>query len=138
MTHPPEQFYKLGQWYAITICPMDKYQFFHSQSRYIKFHNFWYEQLLSLSNYELFIEISESRNQIKQGTSGPRLHLHGKIQFKSKKHLQNFLLYKLHALLKLSMLEITKLNDSTSWYIYCKKQTLFPNNRLSSWSVANV
>ena len=131
MNHKKEDnlgFYTTNLPYALTICPSDKYQFYNRQDRYTKFHNFWYEQLLCYKKYELFIEISHPHDVLKQGYAGPRLHLHGTIEFKTKSELATFLLYGITNLLKISRIEIDTISDKRIWQDYCMKQTIFKNN----------
>lgn len=129
-----KDFFQLHTLYALTICPCDKYQFYRSQDRFDKFRSFWYEQLISLKKYEMFIEISHPHDRQLKGAQGPRLHLHGTITFETNKQLANFLLYKYRSLLQLSILEIDTVSDKKHWYKYCTKQTIFKNNRLASFS----
>ena len=127
--------------YALTLSPCDKYQFAGRIDRYAKFRNFWYEQFLSLQmKYEMFIEISEPLNQtmLKKGSLGPRLHLHGVIEFHSNRDIGTFLLSTIHKWLKLSNVYVHTIDDLDVWSSYYNKQKLFKKNRLSSFHLEEV
>ncbi len=131
-----ENYYKLCKWYSITLNPIDKYQYFNSPNRFKRFKSFIYEQLLTFpAKYELFIEISEPHGMHTQGYSGPRLHLHGKIQFNTNKDRYMFLSNGYYKLLRFCSVDIDTIDDLRKWYKYCTKQHIFKLNRLASYEV---
>lgn len=132
MVDPPENFFILNTWYSFTLNPIDKYQYFGKEDRFIRFCNFCYENLFILHCYELHVEVSEPRGFHVQGYSGPRLHLHGKLKFRSKKELAKFLLTGYYKLLRWSSVDIDTIGDMEKWDAYCIKQKLL-KKRLSSF-----
>ncbi len=129
-----ENFFKVNTWYSVTLNPIDKHQFCHKVDRYDKFHQFMYEQLSYLKcTYEFFIEISEPRGMHIKGYMGPRLHLHGKVRFKSRVEIAHFLLRDYYRLLRFCSVDIDSIDDLRKWYKYCTKQLLFKDRRLSSF-----
>ncbi len=132
--------YKLRTPYAVTITPCDKYQYGGRVDRYERFRNHWYEEFLTLKfKYEMFIEISEPLNQkmLMKGTLGPRLHIHGVIQFKTNRELGEFLLNTVYRWLRMANVYIHTISESDVWHSYYSKQTLFKYNRLSSFDIDN-
>lgn len=135
MTDPiqnPKNYYLLNTPYAITLNPIDKYQYLGSQSRLSKFRNHVYENLINLNpDYHFVIEISEPRSFQKQGYAGPRLHLHGVIIFKTSKQLHKFLMNDYYNLTRWTSIDIDTINDMTIWSQYCFKQKIIKKNQLS-------
>lgn len=131
-----ENFYYTRTDYAITINPMDKYQFFNKDDRFQRFRNFMYAQLIGLDGhgvkYTFYIEISEPRGHHTQGYMGPRLHLHGTITFPTKAALGYWLLYGYSMLCKIGDTDVDTIQDKDLWQQYCSKQRLFKNNILST------
>ncbi len=130
--------FKVNTPYAITISPNDKCQFIGRPERLQRFRHFWYEMFLKQGfKYEIFIEISEPLNQsqLKQGSLGPRLHLHGVIEFRTTKEIGQFLLYTIYKYLRVGNVYIHTISDPDVWQGYYNKQKLFKNNRLSSYSI---
>ncbi len=130
--------YQLHIPYAVTITPCDKYQFAGRVDRFNRFRNCWYEEFLTLKcKYEMFIEISEPLDQkmLMKGTLGPRLHIHGIIQFKTKRELGEFLLSTVYRWLRMANVYIHSISESEVWDSYYQKQTLFKRNRLSSFEL---
>lgn len=126
-----------GREYAITIAPCNQKQYNTSQNidnknRYQLFRAYWarYIEKLSLQNIilRMTIEISEPFN-LKKDSLGPRLHLHGTIEFGTRIALQNFLLYEYHTLLGYNNIDIDTIEDPDYWDRYCKKQHILPKDR---------
>ncbi len=131
-----EQFYVKHKKYAITLNPKDKFQFFGRKDRFHRFRNLMYEELLTFpGKYELYIEISEPRGMHTAGYAGPRLHLHGWIEFSSVTTLEQFLLLFYYKLLRFTSVDIDTIDDIDKWLLYCKKQKIFKRNRLSSFAL---
>ncbi len=127
-----ECYYKVGQFYAITINPCDKYQFFGRINRCKRYHNFIYEQFLQFKcDYLLYIEISEPRGMHTQGYNGPRLHMHGTIYFENRKQLGWWLVEGYYKLLRFAAVDIDTIEDLPKWDAYCRKQNLIRNNIIS-------
>jgi len=123
--------------YALTLTPCDKYQFAEKENRFNRFRNFMYENFISKKfKYEMFIEISEpiDQKQLSKGSLGPRLHLHGTIEFKSKAQIGKFLLSGIHQFLKYGNVYIHTIDDLPTWQEYCNKQKLFKKNRISNYT----
>jgi len=120
----PELFYKPGL-YAITINPSDRHQYFMKVARMQLFRNYIHEQMVGLTNhgigYDVRIELSEPRNSSKS-SSGPRLHVHGVLEFKDDKAIKYFLLYGFYMLSRESHLDMDSIDDLTKWKTYCLKQ----------------
>ncbi len=136
MVDPKENFYTLNKRYSLTLNPVDKFQFLGKVDRYNKFRNFIYEQLMLLScTYEFFIELSEPRGMHTQGYAGPRLHLHGWIEFKTRRDIGKFLLVDFYKLTRFASIDIDTISNFATWIKYCKKQKIYKKNRLSNFSV---
>lgn len=123
--------------FAITIAPCNEKQYITPQNkdnrnRYQLFRAYWarYIEKLSLHNVilRMTIEISEPFN-CKKDSIGPRLHLHGTIEFKTRNGLQNFLLYEYQKLLNYNHIDIDTIDDSDYWDRYCTKQHILPKDR---------
>lgn len=119
--------------YALNLNPVDKYQFAGKSDRWNRFVNFVYEQLLTWEyDYYLFIEISEPTTA-KQGDLGPRLHLHGTIEFENNKQVFDFLLNKMYQLTRWCRVHIDTIEDMETWMNYCtKQQGIVPKNSILS------
>ncbi len=128
-------FYKINKRYSITLNPIDKYQFVSKMgNRFNTFRNFVYGEALAIKyKYEWFIEISEPHEFKKQGYYGPRLHIHGYMEFRNKKELAEFLLFGYYKLTRWASVDIDTIEDNKIWYDYCTKQKLFKKNRLSNF-----
>lgn len=121
--------YKKNKYYAITIQPNDKIQYLGNpyKARILKVRSYYHQILKDYSiPYYINLEMSEPIGSLAQGTSGSRLHYHGIITFESTKHIQQFLLEIQYKLLRQSRLEISKINDPSSWLNYINKQNLIP------------
>lgn len=129
----PNVLYKCNEVYAISLNPIDKYQFAGKPDRWKKFTNFIHGQLISWRyDYYLFTEISEPKT-INQGQIGPRLHLHGTIIFESKKQIQTFLLHSLYQLSRWCRIDIDTIDDIDHWTSYMtKQQDIMPEGGLFS------
>jgi len=133
--------YELNTKYAFTLSPSDKFQCINKLHRFDSFRSLVYELFLCEKfTYELFIEISEPLNQkqLPQGTLGPRLHLHGTIEFKTKSQLGNFLLKSVYKFLRVGNVYIHTMDDTNKWPEYYNKQKLFKRNRIASFPVKTV
>ncbi len=129
-----ENYYKLDTYYSITINPIDKYQFYTNPTRFERFRNFVYENMISTKmEYELYIEISEPHGMKTQGYTGPRLHLHGYLLFRNGTELRQFLLSGYYKLLRFASVDIDTIADRQVWKTYCTKQHLFHNRRISNF-----
>ncbi len=121
-------FYKLHKKYSLTLNPTDKYQFFNKVDRFRRFKSFVAEQFLAVqADYKLYIEVSEPNGFKTQGYSGPRLHLHGWIEFYKKKDLAQWLLRDSHLIYKWTSMDIDTIGDSVKWEQYCTKQKIWIN-----------
>ncbi len=130
--------YQLHVPYAVTITPCDKFQYAGRVDRLNRFRNCWYEEFLTINfKYEMFIEISEPLNQkmLMKGTLGPRLHLHGVVQFKCKRELGEFLLNTVYRWLRMGNVYIHTISESDVWHSYYDKQHVFKRNRLSNFEI---
>lgn len=139
MTSNSDVFYDKGLLYSVTINPADKHQYNGNIDRLQKFRNFMNEQLISLSEYGIryffTIELSEPR-EVKQGTTGPRLHLHGIIKFCSKKSVKYFLMNVLYSWSRFAYVDIDKCNDKDKWVGYImKQQRIIDTQPLSSMDI---
>lgn len=123
--------------YAITIAPCNNKQYnspqnIDNKNRYQSFRAYWARYIEKLSlytiNLKMTIEISEPFN-LKKDSLGPRLHLHGTIEFGSRLAIQNFLLYEYYNLLKYNHVDIDTIEDPDYWQRYCKKQHILPKDR---------
>ena len=118
---------KTKTYYSITLNPSDKSQFLGNPNRYSKFHTRIYNILIDLKvQYDLNIEISEPSGMKTQGYSGPRLHLHGIIYFKTREQLQNFLLKGYYEITRISSIDIDTIENLQTWSDYCQKQHILP------------
>lgn len=121
----PNNFLEKG-YYAITINPSDKHQYFGKKDRIQLFRNFLHEQLLSLSQwrigYSLCLELSEPKSNSTASKNGPRLHVHGIIRFTSTLSIKNFLLMGMYNMTRYSNYDIDTIDNMQIWYDYCHKQ----------------
>lgn len=104
---------KVDQWYAITINPQDKYQFFNKVERHDKcLHKMRDDVLQTLESYDyiLWPELSPKG----------RFHVHGKIRVVDK---INFYSYCVPALLSRGTLVIKLIEQEDEWNKYCTKQS---------------
>lgn len=135
-------FYKLKTYYAITINPDDKHQYFHDGgqrfSNFINHANDYYFCRLKQNeiDYVLHPEISEPRDNI-QYAGSPRLHFHGVVYLKSKQSILHFLLQFLVKVSSFAMYKIEPLKDSYKWESYCKKQSFLGFKPLSNYDKAD-
>lgn len=130
-----KEFYKVNKLYSVTLNPVDQSQFLGKLDRYKKFHTRIYNVLMDVGcKYDLYIEISEPRStknkeMFLQGYAGPRLHLHGIIQFTTRKMLQKFLLQGFYKITRISSLAIDHIDNLEQWHKYCTKQHILPVSR---------
>lgn len=119
-------FYKLNTEYSISINPCDKFQYNGRQERLNLFRKFVSEHVVGNidCDYTFIIEFSEPRSDLKQGSTGPRLHLHGIINFQTKSQLGQFLKIGLYKLLRHSYVDIDTINNKKEWMQYMTKQPL--------------
>lgn len=121
----PSNFLEKG-FYAITINPDDKHQYFGKKDRLKLFRDFLHAQLLQLSewhiDYSLCLELSEPKNNSKFSKNGPRLHVHGIIRFKATLSIKNFLLMGIYNITRYSNYDLDTIEDMQIWYNYCHKQ----------------
>lgn len=119
-----ECFYKVGQTYAITICPSDKYQNRRDINRLSKWGNKLYEELLNYPehgiDYILWFEISEPRNT--SYDKYPRVHNHGMIKFRNELAIRKWLLILQDRLSVYGIVDIDSIDDMATWEEYCQKQ----------------
>lgn len=131
-----DPYYVKDKLYSITLNPTDKYQYFGKIGRFKLFRSFIFQEIQHWSqmgiDYELYIEISEPRGMKVPPYRGPRLHLHGYINFKTISSIGYFLSLGYYKLLKFTSVDIDTIADPKAWLSYCKKQHLFKNNRLSN------
>ena len=124
-TDNKQVFYNKAQWYSVTINPSDKYQYHGKEDRIKKFRNFMYETFLQLDSYKIQykfnIELSEPK-EIKPGTTGSRLHLHGRIMFTCNYSIMQFLLHVQYAWSRIAYVDIDTIEDIEIWDTYCTKQ----------------
>lgn len=129
--------FKTHQPLAITIAPCNNKQYIEPKNidqsnRYQSFRAYWHKKLEKLSLHNIYInatiEISEPLN-CKKDSIGPRLHLHGTIEFTTRQAIQKFLLYEYHNLLKLNIIDIDTIEDPLKWHQYCTKQHILPKDR---------
>jgi len=127
-------FYNIGQKYALSINPSDKYQYFSTPKRYRKVHSHLYNELQGLTcYYKLYIEISEPNQQLFPPFQGARIHAHGYIVFRTRKELGKFLEHDLTRLLKTHTLKITTIENTDLWLKYCQKQHIYKDNILTNY-----
>lgn len=121
----PSNFLEKG-YYAVTINPSDKHQYFGKNDRLKLFRNFLHEQLLQLSQwkigYALCLELSEPKSNSQCSKNGPRLHVHGIIRFTSTLSIKNFLLMGVYNITRYANYDIDTIDDMQIWYDYCHKQ----------------
>jgi len=109
-------------WHTLTISPHDDYQGWTSNEvERIGISTSFADTMLAMlaenAKAELYIEASRTG----------RLHFHGRIKFKSHKHIRNFYLITLYRMLKGCTMEIDTIDDEAGWLIYCTKSIfLFP------------
>ncbi len=134
MVEKTKNFYEILTKYSITLNPVDKHQYFGKLNRLRLFQNFLYEQLITFKGeYEVFIELSEPHSMKTQGYSGPRLHAHGYILFRTRKELSHFLLLGYYKLTRWTSVDIDTISDFTKWHTYYTKQHLIKHNRYSNF-----
>ncbi len=125
MDKKAKTFYKKYEKYSITINPCDKYQCLGQPDRLTEFKNFMNEQFIGYPShgihYEFHIELSEPR-EIKQGQAGPRLHLHGWVEFKSSKSIRHWLLHEMYNISRYAYMQIDTISHLADWKLYCEKQ----------------
>lgn len=127
----PSNYYTTQTPYAITINPIDKYQFVGRPNREYLFSNLILSIVQPMKhNLILYKEISEPHQMVLQGKLGPRLHLHGVITFDSKTKLKQFLLHDMYSLLRIASVDIDTIEDLDHWLSYCSKQSLLQKPRL--------
>lgn len=118
-------FFVPNNWYAITIAPKDKYQFFTKADRESKFKNLFNEIILRYPKlkieYYFALELSEPV-MVRYPCTGPRLHLHGILKFTTRKGLKEWLLIESLKLYDFGILEIKPVIDMDDWLSYCNKQ----------------
>lgn len=134
-------------WYAITIKPDDKHQYFGKVDRLQKFRSHVHEAFLFLTGYHIDytfnIELSEPKTNEKWSKNGPRLHLHGIIRFKSTLSIKNFLLHGIYNLTRWCLYDLDTIGHMDIWYNYCHKQEHIMNtepitNDDSLWKQAQL
>lgn len=118
-------FYKVGDYYEITINPCNEFQRTGELSRFASVHNNFKQILKQLfkKKYILYYfvpEISEPKFSNKSG-SYPRIHYHGIIQFKSPTAVVGFLLRVFNKLKDISSFQINPLRPE-HWNQYIHKQ----------------
>ncbi len=123
-----EGFYMVGQCYSITLSPSDKYQWFGNRKRLELFQNHLSVELLHLTmKYQMYLEISEPHEARPAGSyKGPRLHLHGWMNFSSADEILQFLISGYYRLTRWCSVDIDKVNDKAVWLAYCTKQRVIP------------
>lgn len=123
-------FYRIKQPYSITINPMDKFQYLGKPNRIISFRNFIYEKLISWVDHDIDyyfkMELSEPHQNLKQGYSGSRYHLHGIIVFKTTNALHWFLEQQIYKVCRYAHLDIDTIADISQWVEYMQKQKIIP------------
>lgn len=120
----PKVFFELCTIYSITFNPQDKYQSFGRADRDVRLRNKLYEWALTLDKHTKFcfhFELSEPKT-IMAEKGGPRIHVHGTIEFKTREALKQFLMYKLYQLQHLGVVDIDTIADLAYWEKYCTKQ----------------
>ncbi len=118
----PTAYLKVGVPYQLNLNPPDRYQYLGKANRLYLFRNFVYTQFLSfIWDYTMFIEISEPQT-MKQGDAGPRLHLHGIIEFGDADEIKQFLLHDYYKLTRWTRIHIDTIADLSHWIDYCSKQ----------------
>ncbi|AXQ66168.1 MAG: hypothetical protein [Cressdnaviricota sp.] len=120
-------YFEVGKWYAITLNYDDNLQYFGKPERETKVVNLTNERLLTYTHkkidYILHLELSEPHIG-KPNQSGPRLHYHGRIRFRSNKGLKLWLLNDYYNLLKNCIVDIDTIDCVNTWDKYCTKQRL--------------
>lgn len=120
-----DNFLNKGHDYAITIAPTDQWQYFGQLKRIKLFSDKFYEQFFMFQSddidYYFNIELSEPRCK---SVNGPRLHLHGVIQFKTNKGIRDFLISQYYSLTRYGMVDIDSIDDIKFWNKYIHKQIL--------------
>lgn len=119
-----QTFYKPGKYYAITINPNDRHQYFCKPNRMTQFRTNIYDTMMPLSSYHiqyrLYIELSETK---------ARLHCHGWLYFKTNKSIKDYLLYFLHSLQKENVVKTDLITNLQIWKKYILKQQLIMQER---------
>lgn len=125
--------YNVGDRLSVTIAPDDKVQQFLKVNRLSEFYDYYkakFEKLDSKNfNHWFRIELSEPIGEIQ--SEGPRLHLHGYVELKTRLGVFNWLLTIMPDLLQHARLEIHHLDDTKldGWINYCIKQAkIMPSN----------
>ncbi len=117
-------FYRLHTKYAVTITPSDTYQFNKKVDRLTKFINIMNEKFIHYPSigihYKFYIELSEPGEVYE--SKGPRLHLHGWVEFKSHRAIKQWLLYEIYNISVYAHFKIGPITDMTIWDKYCTKQ----------------
>lgn len=119
---PP--FYKVGEWYEITVNPDDNHQFINDEFRFRKVVDYITIVASHMHAQEIVMKLYPEISEIQHLIDGkyPRIHFHGKIKFNSKKALQKFLLKYSLCLSKFSSVQINNYRKEY-WDKYCVKQS---------------
>lgn len=112
--------------YALTFNPHDTYQFVDSSERFTRFQNLVNELLLdALDKYDIpyvfYIELSEPM-ECNYLSLGPRLHIHGTVEFKKSEQVFNFLLSSMYQFTRYGIIKLKEITDEEKWENYCMKQ----------------
>lgn len=114
---PDYEDFDYTKWYALTINPSDKFQYFANPHRIslcikdIKETILFYKYIL----FELYMEISPKG----------RIHWHGRIGFDSQYDVTMFYIFAVHGLLTKSTVVIKDIDDNDKWTEYITKQKDF-------------
>lgn len=127
-----EPFYVKGKWYSITLNPSDKYQYVGHTQRLIKVQNMLNELMLALRadkiHYRYSIDISEPR-EVVTTSIGPRIHLHGRIFFQTRKSIEMWLVKHMYDISRTCYLNIDTCDDIEIWDRYSDKYNHILNNK---------
>lgn len=117
VTIPYEDF-NVGEWYAITINPCDKYQHWEAGNRVGRLLTEIKSDIIffNIMQYELWMEIS----------SKGRLHFHGYVKAEKENEKNFFFISGLPRLLRKCTVVLKELDENEmEWNRYCRKQWQF-------------
>ncbi len=117
----PSIFFKNNVTYEVTINPSDSMQHFAAYqtrlSKFVKGMGAITECIASVSEYDLYLEVSEPQ-KLNKTTSQPRLHYHGLIRFTD---VATFLIYKYYMFGRMADVQFNEYRP-TYWIDYITKQ----------------
>ena len=102
----------LGEWYACTINPSDKHQFYSIRDRLAKWHEHNTNVLDSILIPGVKVRLKAELSR------GSRYHYHGWIKWKTEEALYSFYENCIHQLQGYCTYEFKEIDDWDGWYEY--------------------